>query len=161
MTPVPQRSTMTKETVSPLPSITVTDKDLERLSRCVETFSDGRLAEQADRLEAELSRATVVPAAEIAPDIVTMSSRLVVEDVKNGGRRAITLVYPQEADSDTGRVSVLAPMGSAVLGLRVGDEIDWDLPGGRSARFRIVEVSYQPEADAEAELATAQDGAAG
>lgn len=127
-----------------LPSITVSDRDLERLTRCIEQYSDGRLAAQAEALEIELARARVVPAAEVPDDVVTMSSRLVVEDVRNGGRRAITLVFPEEADSDTGKVSVLAPMGSAVLGLRVGDEIDWDLPGGRTARFRIVEVSFQP-----------------
>lgn len=134
-----------------LPPIMVTAKDSERLYRCIETFSDGRLAAQADSLEAELSRARVVSETELPEDVVTMSSRLVVEDVKTGGRRTITLVYPEQADSDAGCVSVLAPMGSAVLGLRVGDEIDWDLPGGRSARFRILEVSYQPEAAGDVE----------
>lgn len=142
-----RQTTTTTTNDRALPSITVTDRDVERLSRCIEQYSDGRLAAQAEALEIELARATVVPAAEVPSDVVTMSSRLVVEDVRNGGRRAITLVFPEEADSDTGKVSVLAPMGSAVLGLRVGDEIDWDLPGGRTARFRIVEVSFQPEGD--------------
>lgn len=141
------RQSTSTATQSTLPSITVTDSDLERLTRCIEEYSDGRMAALAEALEIELARATVVPAAEVPSDLVTMSSRLVVEDVRNGGRRTITLVYPEEADSDSGKVSVLAPMGSAVLGLRVGDEIDWALPGGRQARFRIVEVSYQPEGD--------------
>jgi regulator of nucleoside diphosphate kinase len=143
MTSLRQTET-TSTTERALPSVTVTDRDLERLTRCIEQYSDGRLAEQAEALEIELTRAHVVSAAELPRGVVTMGSRLVVEDVRNGGRRAITLVYPEEADSDTGKVSVLAPMGSAVLGLRVGDEIDWDLPGGRTARFRIVEVSFQP-----------------
>lgn len=146
MTSVRQTET-TSAAERALPSITVSDRDVERLTRCIEQYSDGRLAAQAEALEIELARANVVPAAELPDDVVTMSSRLVVEDLRNGGRRAITLVYPEEADSDTGKVSVLAPMGSAVLGLRVGDEIDWDLPGGRTARFRIVEVSYQPESE--------------
>lgn len=141
------RQSTTTAAKSALPSITVTDRDLERLTRCIEQYSDGRFAAQAEALEIELARAAVVPASEVPGDVVTMSSRLVVEDVRNGGRRTITLVYPEEADSDAGKVSVLAPMGSAVLGLRVGDEIDWDLPGGRKARFRIIEVAYQPEGD--------------
>lgn len=129
-----------------LPPITVTDRDRERLLRCIERASAGRSVEAAEALEAEIFRARVVASEQVPDDVVTMNSRVVFEDVRAGARRAITLAYPADADADAGRVSVLAPIGSALLGLRVGDEIDWDLPGGRTATLRVVEVTFQPEA---------------
>ena len=59
-------------------------------------------------------------------------------------RRTVRVVYPREADSTRGHISVLAPIGSALLGLRVGQSIEWDLPKGRK-RVRVVEIRYQPE----------------
>jgi regulator of nucleoside diphosphate kinase len=56
-------------------------------------------------------------------------------------------VYPREADIDAGKISILVPVGSALLGLRVGQSIDWTLPGGRKRRYRVIAVPYQPEAE--------------
>jgi regulator of nucleoside diphosphate kinase len=94
-------------------------------------------------------RAQVVARAEIPADVVTMGSRVVFENETTGERREITLVYPGMADMDVGRISVLVPVGTALLGLRVGQAIDWELPGGEKQRFRIIEVPYQPEASGE------------
>ncbi|MCA9535827.1 MAG: nucleoside diphosphate kinase regulator, partial [Myxococcales bacterium] len=97
------------------------------------------------------TRAAIVPSTEVKPNVVTMNSELVYEDVGTGKRRTVRLVYPQDADVTRSWVSVLAPLGSALLGLQVGQEIDWAMPGG-ARRLRLVEVRYQPEASGHMEL---------
>jgi regulator of nucleoside diphosphate kinase len=79
-------------------------------------------------------------------DVVTMRARVTVEDTVNGRRRELVLVYPEEADASASKISVLAPVGVAILGLRVGDTVEWPLPNGRTTHLRIVEIPYQPEA---------------
>lgn len=128
------------------PRIIVTESDLERLRRMLDHHSVGRDSETAEMLEMELARAEVVAPDAVPPDVVTMNSTVVFEDVANGSKRELTLVYPAEASAAAGRVSILAPIGSAILGLSVGQMIDWPLPNGRTKQLRIVEVKYQPEA---------------
>lgn len=125
--------------------IRVTAIDHERLQRLVDTSTGARDRDAADALADELDRAEVVPPERIAGNVVTMNSRVVFEDQKTGERREISLVYPQDSDPEKGRVSVLAPIGSALLGLSVGQTIDWPLPRGQVRRLRLVEVLYQPE----------------
>lgn len=120
--------------------IYVTHDDLDVLSRLVDA-EGGKFA----RLEEELARAVVVPREEMPRDVVTMKSRVVFENETTGERREVTLVYPREADIDAGKISVLVPVGTALLGLRVGQSIDWKLPSGETHRYRIIEVPYQPE----------------
>ncbi|HYI02277.1 nucleoside diphosphate kinase regulator [Hyalangium sp.] len=124
----------------------VTETDLDRLRRVLDQHGSGRNAELAEMLEAELSRAEVVDSQAVPPHVVTMNSTIVFEDEDTGERREVTLVYPQDARSDAGRISILAPIGSALIGLSVGQSIEWPLPGGRTRRLRIVAVPYQPEA---------------
>lgn len=119
--------------------IYVTHDDLDVLSRLVDA-EGGKFA----RLEEELARAVVVPREEMPRDVVTMKSRVVFENETTGERREVTLVYPREADIDAGKISVLVPVGTALLGLRVGQSIDWKLPSGETHRYRIIEVPYQP-----------------
>jgi regulator of nucleoside diphosphate kinase len=122
------------------PSLYLTQEDLEVLSRLLDV-QGGRFA----RLEGELARAVVVPRDEIPHDVVTMNSRVLFENETTGERREVTLVYPREADIDAGKISVLVPVGTALLGLRVGQSIDWQLPSGEMHRYRIIDVPYQPE----------------
>lgn len=127
--------------------IWVTDSDLERLRRLLEgtqTWSP-RDREHLERLHEELHRAHVVPATDIPPDVVTMNSRLRLLDLDSGKEMVFTLVFPSDADSDQGRISILAPLGTAVLGFRRGDTFEWRMPG-RVRRLRVEEVLYQPEA---------------
>lgn len=131
--------------MSSLPQIYLTQNDLDRLLRLVEAQPGKRF----DQLESELVRANVVPREKIPRDVVTMNSRVVFENETTREQREITLVYPGNADIDAGRVSVLVPVGTALLGLRVGQSIDWELPGGEKQRYRIVEVPFQPEAAGE------------
>lgn len=125
------------------PSITVTERDLERLHKLLETESN-RALPGIDMLVNELDRATVVKSEEIDPDVVTMNST--VRFVDEGSNRAyeLKLVYPRQA-GEVGAVSVLAPVGSALLGLSVGKKIRWQVPGGRDLRLRVVAVINQPE----------------
>jgi regulator of nucleoside diphosphate kinase len=88
----------------------------------------------------------IVDRAELPADVVSMSSRVTFVDECSGQRREVTLVYPARAHPAAGRLSVLAPLGAALLGLSVGQTIEWPLPGGRTARVRIEAVHYQPEA---------------
>jgi len=128
------------------PPLRITSEDAERLRTLVEKHVTGRFAQAAELLEAELDRATVVPQSEMPANVATMRSRVVVEIVETGRRHSVQLVYPDEANVDEGRISVLAPMGIALLGLTVGDEMEWSMPGGRPSTVRIVSVLYQPEA---------------
>jgi len=118
------------------PPIIVASEDHDRLLRLI-IHSSSDVSEQ---LEAELDRAQVVPLAEVPEDVVVMESELEYEDATTGRRRQVRLVYPGDADAETGRVSVLAPLGCALLGLRPGQEIDWRMPGGeRSLRVMAVQ----------------------
>jgi len=123
--------------------IFVTEKDMERLEHLLQASNK---SEYARNLEAELVNAVVVPSEEIPPDVVTMNSRVSFEDITTGNVETITLVYPSQANVSSKLVSVLAPVGSALLGLSVGQIIEWPVPNGRQRSLRIVEVLYQPEA---------------
>jgi regulator of nucleoside diphosphate kinase len=129
-----------------LPQIYLTQNDVDRLLELVESHPGKGL----EKLERELVRANVVSRDEIPADVVTMNSRVIFENETTGERREVTLVYPGNADIDAGRISILVPVGTALLGLRVGQSIDWELPGGKKQRYRIVEVPFQPEAAGEA-----------
>ncbi len=102
------------------------------------------LAQDHD-LSEELDRAIVVPSERMPSDVVTMHSRCIYIDENVGVQREIELVYPDEADPNEGKVSVLAPIGSALFGLAAGQSIDWELPGGRTHRLRVLRVVHQPD----------------
>ena len=139
------RSSTTASGAAARSRIQVTKADHERLQRLIEAWSDNRDADATEALAEELDRAEVVPAERNAGNVVTMNSRVVFEDQRTAERREVWLVYPHQSDVERGRISVLAPIGSALLGLAVGQAIDWPLPGGQVKRLRIVEVVYQPE----------------
>ena len=105
----------------------------------ISQYDYARLRALDDRheLAAELDRAIVVPRERMPIDIVAMHSRVIYVDESLGMRREIELVYPSEADPAAGQISVLAPVGSALLGLAVGRSIDWEYPGGEIRRLRI------------------------
>ncbi|BCS52805.1 nucleoside diphosphate kinase regulator [Geobacter sp. SVR] len=127
--------------------IFITDFDLERLEELIETTSrnssrDGRYLHE---LEQELTKAEVVTPAGIPPDVITMNSRVCLRDMESGEDLIYTLVFPGDADLENNRISVLAPIGTAMIGYRTGDTITWQVPGG-TRRFKVRKVLYQPEA---------------
>lgn len=127
------------------PQIYLTQNDMNRLLKLVEAPPGKRF----EKLESELVRANVVAREKIPEDLVTMNSRVIFENETTRERREIMLVYPGRADIDAGRISVLVPIGTALLGLRVGQSIHWELPSGEKQRYRIVGVPFQPEAAGE------------
>lgn len=125
---------------SDAPSIRLTAHDLARLEAMLDTPA-WRQHPGAAALQRELDRAEVLPGAEHAPDIVGMHARVECIDEHDGSRHTLTLVYPHEADVDAGRISVLAPVGTALLGLAVDQRIDWPAVNGRTLRLRVLAVS--------------------
>ena len=130
-------------------SIIITDLDLARLDHLRDVA----------HLAPELDRADIVPSLVVPPDVVTMYSRVAFEDETTGQCRVVTIVYPQDADPSEGKISVMAPEGSALLGLSVGQSIEWYFPDGRPRTLRVVELLYQPEAAANANRPAANDSA--
>lgn len=120
--------------------IIITKTDLQRLLPVLDQHD----TPASESLEAELHRAVVVDQRAIPADVVTMNSEVVYEDCTTLARRRVRVVYPRDADAARGLVSVLAPIGSALLGLRVNQTIDWPVPNGRK-RIRVIEIRYQPE----------------
>ncbi|MCC7325308.1 MAG: nucleoside diphosphate kinase regulator [Burkholderiales bacterium] len=103
-------------------------------------------------LRAELERAIVVPPEAIPSSVVAMNSKLRYLDEAAGVSRQIQIVYPEDANVAHGKISVLAPVGAALLGLEVGHAIDWNFPNGETRRLRVEEVLQQFEADANDEV---------
>jgi regulator of nucleoside diphosphate kinase len=118
-------------------SIIVTHRDLALL----------RALNEHAHLVSELQRADVVDSRDVPADVVTMNSRVVFEDVTRGTTTEVTIVFPQDADVERGKVSVLAPVGTALLGLAEGESIVWPFPDGSSRCLRVVAVTFQPEAE--------------
>ncbi|WP_028455411.1 nucleoside diphosphate kinase regulator [Chitinilyticum litopenaei] len=130
--------------MSNLPPIIVSTVDLERLYRVLDDAPDSVYA-TAVALENELARAQVVDPEDMPPDVVTMRSIVRFQIIPGGREFELTLCYPDEMDDNPHKVSVLAPVGAAMLGLAAGQEIDWPAPGGGQVRVVILGVTWQPE----------------
>jgi regulator of nucleoside diphosphate kinase len=142
----PQRSGGVKEHIMPDREIVVTEFDQTRLRHLLDVKRwSARDRTHVNHLEAELDRAHVVRAADVPPDVVTMNSEIVVRDMDSKEEMTVAVVFPSDADVDRQRISILAPIGTALLGYRVGDTIAWKVPG-RTRRLKIERVLFQPEA---------------
>ena len=126
--------------------IYITDLDRRRLGTLLSdaTPVDSLHRRYLQDLEQELERAETIDAAEVPADVVTMNSTVRLTDLELGDSDVYTLVYPDAADVKQGRLSVLAPVGTAILGYRVGDTVRWPVPNG-VAHIKLEEVLYQPE----------------
>ncbi|WBE25296.1 nucleoside diphosphate kinase regulator [Denitrificimonas caeni] len=125
------------------PAITVTRLDMQRLEQVLDNLDDYDAA--AEALEAELARANFVGHTEIANDIVTMNSKAHFHEASTATDYQLTLAYPEQGGG-AGNVSVLAPIGTALLGLSVGQSIDWQTAKGKTLKLTLTKVEYQPEA---------------
>lgn len=126
------------------PGIVVSSRDMDRLEALLDALPD-QSSPSVNALRDELNRADVVEPANVPPTVVTMNSTVRFRMAASEKEFSLTLVYPRDADGSTGKLSILAPVGSALLGLSVGDEIEWPRPGGGSMQLTIAEVLYQPE----------------
>jgi len=125
------------------PRIMLTSQDLDRLEALLDTLPAGSFPGKSE-LQAELDRAEVVSPEAVSPDVVTMNSKVRFA-LESGEEFCLTLVYPKDMDGSAERISILAPVGSALLGLSVGEHIEWPRPGGGMMKVQLVEVIYQPE----------------
>ncbi len=122
-----------------MPPVYLLERDLEHLTALVDGHVGDRFPEEAEALRSELDRAVVV-AERLATDAVTMHSLVEYLDVGTGRRASITVVYPWEADPAEGRVSILAPVATALIGLRVGATITWETKARRRFTFQVLRV---------------------
>ena len=129
-------------TTIPLDERTLSELDHVRLTALVRRTP----AAAGGPLERLLDGASTVLPRDVPPDIVTMHSQARVEDAITGERSVMTLCYPDEADAATGRVSVLSPVGAALLGRRAGETAAWTAPDGRDHAVHVQAILYQPEA---------------
>lgn len=130
------------------PQIIISSLDLDRIEALLAAIPASVFPGKAD-LEAELDRADVVEPAQIPPTVVTMNSTVQFELLETRQDFRLTLVYPRDIDGSADRVSIFAPVGSALLGLSVGDELAWPGPGGKTMTVRVTAILYQPESAGE------------
>ncbi len=123
--------------MSESPSLTISQEDFQKITAII---SNAKF-EIAELLEEELSRAKVVPASQMPPDTVSMGSQVTFVDLDTNEECTTTLVYPHESDIHQHRVSILAPVGAALIGLRVGQTINWPLKNMKVRRLKVTAVS--------------------
>src|SRR5690242_9145585 len=119
--------------------IVISEPDARVLRGLLARAANGHDQEHLEELSLELERAQVLQPEQVAPDVVTMHKLLRIVDLSNGSSQELTLVSPAEANVSARRISVLAPLGTALLGYREGDEVEWVMPGG-VRRLRIESV---------------------
>lgn len=127
--------------------IYVTERDYEHIEALLDEV-DASAAPDLEALRQELQRAKIVDSESVAGDVVTMHSTVSFENTETGQCFDLALVFPGERDDSADRVSIFAPVGSALLGLSVGQSIDWPMPGGKTVTLRVLAVSDQPESRA-------------
>ena len=129
-------------------TIHVTQSDYSLLQKLLAEQNAATPRDKASQesLVRELSRAEFVPADEIDPDVITLRSRARLLDLKSRDTLEYTLVMPQEADVTEGRISILAPLGTAMLGFRQGDTFEWTMPGG-PVKLRVEQVSRETRSE--------------
>ena len=127
--------------------IYMTGYDKDRLTKLIEDIqdSDSQDKNYLTALQEELDHAKVVSSSDIPKDVITMNSQVCLVDQSTQKKEVLTLVFPQDADISQGRISVLAPIGTAMLGYRVDQVFQWKVPVGERT-LKVKEILYQPEA---------------
>ena len=133
--------------------IQITEFDLERLKKLLfeARYNEYRKSQYLEKLQMEIDRANVVSPKDIPGDVITMNSTVSLVDLETGEEEVYTLVFPEDADLGQRKISVLAPIGTAMLGYEVGDVFEWDVPAGKR-NLRVEKIIYQPEASGDYHL---------
>lgn len=131
----------------------ITKFDMDRLLELIDGLRSTPKANQAnlDLLEKELYRGVLVEPQNVPRDVITMNSRVTITDMDSGEKMNYTLVFPSAANINENKLSILAPLGIALLGYRKGDVIEWTVPSGVK-NFLIDDIIYQPEASGDYHL---------
>lgn len=125
-------------------SIIISERDYNDLVNMLESLSTADF-KKASFLEEEMLRADIVESEKMPAEVVAMNSNVRFLDIESGEMLGVRVTYPWDSNIDEGRVSVLAPLGSALLGLGVGQEISWPLPNGRTKNLRVMQVQKENE----------------
>ncbi|OTG93708.1 nucleoside diphosphate kinase regulator [Acinetobacter sp. ANC 3832] len=125
------------------PNIIISSQDLHRLETMLE--HQDKLTPTMQHLEDELARAEVVEPKDVPANVVSMNAKVLITIAPAKEATEITLVYPHDFKGDKGQVNVVAPIGTAILGLAEGQEIEWPQPDGHIMKVKIEKVLYQPE----------------
>lgn len=130
------------------PTIIINELDAERLDSLLAnpTYANSPIA---NALNEELDRADIVSPQDVPANVVSMNSQIEFLDMNNGETLIRTLVYPASVKDSAEHISVMAPIGAALLGLKVGDEMTWTLPNGATSKIKVISILYQPEAAGE------------
>ncbi|WP_114192533.1 nucleoside diphosphate kinase regulator [Edaphovirga cremea] len=130
------------------PTLIINELDAERLDVLLEqpAFAGSEIAEALNK---ELDRAEILPPQQIPANVVTMNSKVRFRDLVTNEEHTRTLVYPASLKDSKEQLSVMAPLGAALLGMNVGAEITWELPSGDETRIEVLELLFQPEAAGE------------
>ena len=133
--------------------IYITNTDQIRLKKLIDKEKEFNIGnkEYLINLEQELDRANIVTSQEVPPDVITMNSEVLLKDLDTEEEMVYTLVYPEEADLLNDKISILAPVGTAILGYRIGDVLEWKVPDG-VVKLRVEKLLYQPEASGDFDL---------
>src|SRR4030042_861131 len=128
-------------------TIYITEYDMKRLTKLIEDVNDSNFQDKnyLTELQEELDRAKIVASSDIPKDVITMNSQVCLIDQNTQKEEILTLVFPQEANISQGKISVLAPIGTAMLGYRVGEVFQWKVPAGER-KLKVKNILYQPEA---------------
>jgi regulator of nucleoside diphosphate kinase len=123
--------------------IYITQHDMERLRALIDVYN-GNDTPYLEHLEEELDKAKIMDPKDIPDDVVTMNSVVHIKDLDTGEEKTFALVFPGKAGATEKTISILAPIGTALIGYREGDEIEWKVPVG-TKRFQVIKLIYQPE----------------
>ncbi len=130
------------------PTLTINELDAERLDTLLAQAAYAN-SPVAEALNEELDRAEILPPQDMPADVVTMNSKVRFTEGKEGEEHIRTLVYPAALKDTDEQLSVMAPLGAALLGLRVGSSITWTMPNGKESQIHVLELLFQPEASGE------------
>ena len=130
--------------VTTKPPITLSSLDVDRIEALLAALPSSAFPGK-DGLQAEIDRADIVAPEEMPPSVVTMNSTVQFSIVETGKEFVLSLVYPRDMDGSADKISILAPVGSALLGLSIGDELAWPSVGGKNMTVHVTGIVYQPE----------------
>jgi regulator of nucleoside diphosphate kinase len=126
--------------------IYITQYDLERLLKVLRELPEKKHVTgfSVQELEDELNRGIVVSPKEVPENVITMNSRVLMRDVESGNDMTLWLVFPDKVDAVKNPVSILSPLGTAMIGYKVGDVFEWESPSG-TKKIEVLDILYQPE----------------
>ena len=127
--------------------IYITDNDMKRLRELIKVARefDNEDKKYLRELEDELNKGEVINSRDVPHDVITMNSKIRLRDINTQKDMVYWLVFPDDSNADQGKISILAPIGTALLGYKVGDIIEWKVPAG-ATKLKVEEILYQPEA---------------